>query len=56
MEIILGIVVLCLAIAGMTIGVIFGKKPLSGSCGGLNNDGNCSLCSGVQEECDLAET
>ena len=33
----------------MAIGVIIAKKPIKGSCGGLNNidedgDGTCSIC------------
>lgn len=32
-------------IAGMAIGVMNGRKAISGSCGGLNN-GRCELCSG----------
>lgn len=32
-------------IAGMAIGVMNGRRPISGSCGGLNN-GRCELCSG----------
>ncbi len=32
-------------IAVMSIGVISGRKAISGSCGGLNN-GRCELCSG----------
>lgn len=32
-------------IAGMAIGVMNGRKPISGSCGGLNS-GGCELCSG----------
>jgi hypothetical protein len=56
MDLLLGVFFLCLGVAGMAIGVIFGKKPLSGSCGGLNENGNCSLCGGVKENCDLAET
>jgi len=38
-------VLLLLVIAGMSIGVMNGRKPISGSCGGLNN-GRCELCSG----------
>ena len=56
MDLLLGIFILCLAILGMAVGVIFGKKPLSGSCGGLNESGNCSLWGGVKENCDLVET
>jgi hypothetical protein len=32
-------------IAGMAIGVMNGRKPISGSCGGLNG-GGCELCNG----------
>jgi len=32
-------------IAAMSIGVASGRKPISGSCGGLNG-GRCELCSG----------
>jgi len=43
----LSFVVIGLAVAGMAIGVIFGRRPIAGSCGGLNaldgGDG-CSAC------------
>jgi hypothetical protein len=32
-------------IAAMSIGVANGRRPISGSCGGLNG-GRCELCSG----------
>jgi hypothetical protein len=32
-------------IGAMSIGVANGRKPISGSCGGLNG-GRCELCSG----------
>jgi hypothetical protein len=34
-----------LVIAGMSIGVMNGRKAISGSCGGLNG-GGCELCTG----------
>lgn len=37
--------IMLLVIAGMSIGVINGRKAISGSCGGLNGRG-CELCSG----------
>lgn len=37
--------VMLVVIAGMAIGVMNGRKPISGSCGGLNG-GRCELCSG----------
>lgn len=39
--------VLMLAVGGMAIGVMCGRTPIAGSCGGLNNrDGSaCQTCS-----------
>ncbi|MEJ2603461.1 MAG: (Na+)-NQR maturation NqrM [Gammaproteobacteria bacterium] len=33
------------AMLAMAIGVMAGRKPISGSCGGLNGSGGCELCS-----------
>ncbi len=44
-TILLSFVLLLLIIAGMSIGVLNGRKAISGSCGGLNG-GGCELCSG----------
>lgn len=33
------------AMLGMAVGVFAGRKPISGSCGGLNSQGGCELCS-----------
>jgi len=40
-------VVMLAVIAAMAIGVMNGRKPISGSCGGLNG-GGCELCGGGQ--------
>ncbi len=37
--------VIACVIAAMSLGVINGRAPISGSCGGLNG-GRCELCSG----------
>jgi hypothetical protein len=37
--------IIALAVTGMAIGVIAGRSPIKGSCGGLNGKG-CELCSG----------
>ena len=44
-TVLLSFVVILLVIAGMGIGVMYGRKAISGSCGGLNS-GGCELCSG----------
>jgi len=44
-TLLLSFVVILLVIAGMSIGVINGRRAISGSCGGLNA-GGCELCSG----------
>ena len=44
----LSFVVILLVIAGMSIGVMNGRRAISGSCGGLNG-GGCELCSGTGE-------
>jgi len=56
MEIIIGIIILTIAIAGMSIGVIFNRKPLSGSCGGLSSNGVCTVCGNNPQKCDNTNT
>lgn len=49
--------VFLLVVSGMAVGVIMGRRAISGSCGGLANqrdgDGNnsCSLCSDPDAAC-----
>ena len=45
MTLLLSFVVILFVIAGMAIGVMNGRRAISGSCGGLNG-GRCELCSG----------
>ncbi len=42
--------VIALVIGGMAIGVMAGREPIKGSCGGLNA-GGCELCGGDQNRC-----
>lgn len=44
-TLLLSFIVVLLVIAGMSIGVMNGRKAISGSCGGLSG-GGCELCSG----------
>lgn len=44
-----------LVVLGMAVGVIFGRKPIAGSCGGIANLGiekECSICGGIREKCE----
>ena len=56
MEILIAMIVFPLVILAMAVGVIVMKKPITGSCGGLNNlnggDKKCEIC-GVEarEKC-----
>ncbi len=50
-TLLLSFTVILLVIAGMSIGVMNGRKAISGSCGGLNG-GGCELCSGKGKACN----
>jgi len=44
-----------LIMAAMAVGVIMGRKPIAGSCGGLNQLGlkdGCEICGGKDEVCE----
>ncbi|GAB5477080.1 MAG: (Na+)-NQR maturation NqrM [Marinobacter nauticus] len=47
--------IVVLLIAGMSIGVIFGRKPISGTCGGIGALGistSCEICGGNTQKCE----
>lgn len=53
-TIVAGIVLMGLLFAAMAIGVMFGRKPIKGSCGGLGAAGlkqDCEICGGEPELC-----
>ena len=44
-------------VAAMAVGVMFGRRPISGSCGGLSAAGvsaECDICGGNPARCDAA--
>lgn len=55
---ILVFIVMLLVVLGMAVGVIMGRKPIAGSCGGIANLGiekdDCPICGGNQDKCDEA--
>ncbi len=40
----ISVVVIGVALLAMSVGVLFGREPIRGSCGGVM--GRCGLCSG----------
>ena len=55
MTVYLSIIILGIAIFGLSIGVIFNDKPIQGSCGGIGADESCTICAGDTEKCDSLE-
>ncbi|WP_151704513.1 (Na+)-NQR maturation NqrM [Nitrincola alkalilacustris] len=52
---ILTFVVLTLLVVGMSVGVMMGRKPIAGSCGGMSAvgmDTACDICHGDKDICD----
>jgi hypothetical protein len=50
---VISFVIIALAMTGMALGVIFGRSPLKGSCGG----GDCGACPGrCRREADGGRT
>ena len=51
----ISLLVIALVIAGMAVGVMTGRPPIKGSCGGmgaLGVDAACDLCGGDPRRCD----
>ncbi|MDY6839891.1 MAG: (Na+)-NQR maturation NqrM [Pseudomonadota bacterium] len=49
------LLIVVLLVAAMSIGVIFGRKPISGTCGGIGALGisqSCDICGGNTQECE----
>lgn len=49
------LLVFCLVMAGMAVGVMNGRAPIKGSCGGigaLGVDAACEICGGNPRRCD----
>lgn len=48
-------VFMLLIIAAMAVGVIFGRQPIKGSCGGMaavGMEAECDVCGGDKGKCD----
>ncbi len=54
-EILITFIILLMIVGAMSVGVLMGRKPISGSCGGLANagvGGPCEICGGDMSKCD----
>lgn len=53
--VLLSLVIVALLMGGMAIGVLMGREPLKGSCGGmsaLGMDTSCDICGGDPQRCE----
>jgi hypothetical protein len=51
------LLLMLLVVAGMAVGVMFGRKPLAGSCGGVGKalgeqEYVCDICGGDESKCE----
>lgn len=56
-TVLLAFLLTLLLVAAMAVGVLFGRKPISGSCGGmkaLGMDMACEICGGNPDRCERA--
>jgi hypothetical protein len=59
MEFLLAFLLMLLVVAGMAVGVMAGRKPLKGSCGGLaavGIEGRCEICGDDPSRCERPDS
>lgn len=60
-TLLLAFAAMLIILGGMAVGVMFGRQPIKGSCGGMSAvgiDAECEICGGNPARCessDLAE-
>ncbi|MEO0443183.1 MAG: (Na+)-NQR maturation NqrM [Pseudomonadota bacterium] len=59
-TLILAFILLSLVMTAMAIGVIMGRKPITGSCGGIGaalgeKNYNCDICGGDPNKCEQSQ-
>jgi len=55
MIFVVSFLVFALIVGGMAVGVIAGRAPISGSCGGIGRPGidqECKICGGDPQRCE----
>jgi uncharacterized protein len=56
-TIFLGFILLTLVVVGMSVGVLMGRRPITGSCGGIGaalgeKNYTCDICGDDPKKCD----
>tara|TARA_R110002072_G_scaffold3830_6_gene27367 strand:+ start:44167 stop:44388 length:222 start_codon:yes stop_codon:yes gene_type:complete len=54
-EFVLAFLIMVTIVIAMAVGVLHGRAPIAGTCGGLNNlagGGACELCGGDTSKCE----
>ncbi|CBL45983.1 Hypothetical protein HDN1F_24000 [gamma proteobacterium HdN1] len=55
----ISVVLILIFVALMAIGVVMGREPIRGSCGGLNKlglrDESCPVCGGSETKCESSK-
>ncbi|MCP5179652.1 MAG: (Na+)-NQR maturation NqrM [Pseudomonadales bacterium] len=57
-TLILVFLIMLIVVGAMAVGVLFGRKPIAGSCGGMKSlglDTVCEVCGGNPARCENAE-
>ncbi|MCB5162418.1 (Na+)-NQR maturation NqrM [Marinomonas algarum] len=55
LTVVLAFALMLLLVTAMAVGVLMGRKPISGSCGGMSALGMevaCDICGGDKGKCD----
>ncbi|REG86499.1 (Na+)-NQR maturation NqrM [Marinomonas pollencensis] len=58
LTIVLAFALMLLLVAAMAVGVLMGRKPIAGSCGGMSALGMevaCDICGGDKGKCEKEE-
>jgi hypothetical protein len=56
-TVLLAFLIMLLLTVAMAVGVLFGRKPISGSCGGMKALGmgvSCEICGGDPDRCETS--
>jgi len=57
MTVVLAFVLLSIVVAAMSVGILLGRKPIAGSCGGVaaalgEKNYSCDICGGNPQYCE----